>query len=535
MVEHTKAPVVAVAALPRLPLELVHARAGRHRAQPASSHGVRGVVLDDTAPSGAFLLRSVSVLVDASDDARALGVVPGMRVVDAQLHAPALQLDVVHQDALAAELSVVAEVLLACAPVVEPVAPQLTSGLPMAAVALDLSGMVRPVARILLDVQRACARLGHAAAVVASPGTRLSLALALDLARRTPDARLEVRPHEVPAALAALPVDALALPGELAASLHALGARTAADVARLLPRGGVERLGASAKPLLDVLEARHLPLRGVRPAERVVERIELEHPILEVEPLLFVLAPLCSRLCIRARARRERVAEVALTLARKRAEPVVLVVAFPQPLADDKAVLRALQVQLERAALEGPVDALTLEATRLAHRAPQQLALEPGARAEVLAEDALHGLLAELTAELGQGRVGCLTLTDAPVPERMTRLAWPAPAPLRMASSENKRSRRRTPASSQEAHLATAQGRFLAGWPWPLRMLDAPVRLHADTPVIERELLGVLEGGLGPGNRYERAYVVLTCADGRRALALLDDETGEVWLQGWFD
>lgn len=494
---------------------------------------VRGMIVDDARPGGPpFVLRSVSVLVDATRAARDQGVQPGMRVLDAQRWSPMIALDVVSRARLEQELAVVAEVLLTCSPVVEPLLPATWSGLPMAAIALDLSGMVRPVPRILVDVQRACARLGHDAAVVASPGTRLSLALARDLARRDPRARLEVRADDVPQALASLSVDALELPAELAASLAALGARTAADVARLLSRGGVERLGAAARRVLEVIEARPTPLRGIAPPVRLVEGLELEHPVIALEPLSFLLSALASRVCVRARARRQRVAEVTLVLGRKRGEPTPLAVAFPDPLVDDKAMLRALTVRLERISLGGPVDSLSLEATRLARRGPQQLSLEPSARAEVRAEEALQGLLAEMAAELGPERVGCLVVTDEPLPERMTRLAWPAPPPpLRPPAPERRRPRK----TGSLPEGVTTGGRFLAGWPWPLRLLERPVRIGRDLPIAEKELFGVLEGDDREDRPFARSYLMLTFADGRRALGLFDDELEELWLHGWFD
>lgn len=522
-----KDPIIAVAALPRLPSECL---GGGARARDDE---VRGVIVDDSRPGGPpFVLRSVSVVVDATRAARDQGVAPGMRVLDAQRWTPMIALDVVPRARLDEELAVVAEVLLACSPIVEPLPPATWSGLPMAAVALDLSGMVRPIPRILMDVQRACARLGHEAAVVASPGTRLSLALARDLARRDPRARLEVKAPDVPQALASLPVDALELPADLAASLSALGARTAADVARLLPRGGVERLGSAVRSVLEVIEARPSPLRGIAPPIRLVEALELEHPVTSLEPLLFLLNALANRVCIRARARRQRVAEVTLVLARKRGEPTSLAVAFPDPIVDDKAMLRALSVRLERTSLGGPIDAVSLEATRLARRGPQQLSLEPGARAEVRAEEALQGLLAEMAAELGPERVGCLVVTDDSLPEHMTRLAWPAPPPPpRPPAPERRRPRKTDPLPPG----VTTGGRFLAGWPWPLRLLERPVRIGRDLPISQKELFGVLEGEDREDHPYARSYMVLTFADGRRALGLVDEELEELWLHGWFD
>ncbi len=501
---------------------------------------MRAVVVDEgKAP---FVLRSVSVLVDATAGARALGVRPGMRVLDAQRHAPSLVVDVVEGARLAAELAVVAEVLLACSPVVEPVLPAAWTGLPMACVALDLQGMVRPVARILTDVRRACARLGHAAVVVASPGTRLSLALARAVSVEGQPRRqsLVVEAGGVERVLAALPVRALDLSAGMAAQLQALGAATAADLVRLLPKGGVERLGADAGAILDTVGARRTPLRGIAPPERLVEALDLEHPLTALPPLSFLLNNLCNRLCIRARAQRQRVAEVRLTLRAspvggRRRDPRGVDVAFPDPLANPRALLRALTTRLERVSLEDPVDHVALEALRLARRGPRQLALPHvhGAEgAEEKAADALVSLLAEMSAELGADRVGCLVVTDDPLPERMTRLAWPPPPPPPRPAAPERRRPRKVPPLAEGA--VTRGGRFLAAWPWPLRLLPRPAR-PSFSGVARRELLGVLEGEDKADQPYARTYELVVLADGRRALLLVDDELDEEWVCGWFD
>lgn len=531
--------VVAVVALPRLPSEVVTSSTGTTSSTQGHTGytGMRGVVVDEVGAS--FVLRSVLTLVDAGDEARALGVLPGMRIIDAQVHAPTLALDVVRRSRIDDELRVVAEVLLACAPIVQPFAPATWTKMPMAAVALDLTGMARAVDKVLVDVQRACARLGHKAVVAASPGTRLSFALARALARANGQGRsdvstLYIKPRDVPRALTRLPLESLGLSADLAAQLSALGARSAGDIERLLPRGAVERLGAESKAVLDIVGARYAPLRALVPPERIVERMDLDHPLADVEPLMFVLNNLCNRVCMRARGRGLRIAEVSLSLERRRGEGLLIGVAFPDALLDEKAMLRSLQVRLERTSLGGPIDRVALEVLRLTRRAPRQLSLEPGAAAGVRAEDALAGLLAEMAQEIGPERVGCLVVTDDALPERMTKLAWPAPPPppARPPAPERRRPRN-VPALPADA--VTSGGRFLAGWPWPLRLLPRPVRMGRDLRVVSREALFVLEGDDRLDQPYARAYQLLAFTDGRRALGLFDEEAEETWLHGWFD
>ncbi len=519
-----RAPVVAVVALPRLASEVVGVR-----------EGVRVVVVDEGTSPGRFVVRAVMPLMDASDGARVLGVAPGMRILDAQVHAPSLAIDVVTRARIDNELLLVAEALLACAPIVQPL--PASCGLPLAAIALDLTGL-RAIERVIVEVQRTCARLGHRALVAASPGTRLSLALAHALALARPAAEgvlwsgtLVVKHADIERVLARLPLDALGLSRELAASLAALGARTAADVRALLPKGGVERLGVEVRALLDVVTARYAPLRPLVPPERLIEELELEHPLSELEPLVFVLSALCNRMCMRAHGRGQRLAEVQLTLEGRGRDRVVLTLAFPAALLEDKVLLRSLHMRLEQTSLGGPIDKVVLEATRLSRSAARQLPLQAGAAAAVRAEDALTGLLAEMAAELGAERVGCLVVTNDPLPERMTRLQWPVPAPPERVPAHP---RRRSRPPLQEGEL-TSGGRFLAGWPWPLRLLQQPERLQHELAVTGRASLGILEGFDREDRPYARVYQQLSFADGRRALGLWDEELQETWLHGWFD
>lgn len=517
---------VAAVAFPHLPLELARLPAGSGAAAPCA------VVVDPE--EGDFLIRSVTPLVDATLEARAAGVRPGMRVLDAQRHEPMLQVHAVKRRQLDAALRLLAESLLLHAPGAEPVPLEVrASAAPIAAVLLDVRNLPG-LGKALLDARRTCARLGHEAVIVAAAGKRTALALARQQALACWSApvvearRAVVLLDNVEQALARLSVDALDLPAPLAAQVKALGVHSARELSRLLHRGGVERLGAEARAVLGTLFSRTEPIRSVVPQERLVESLDLEHPLIDTEPLAFVLKPLALRVVVRARARRQRVAEVELSLRHRRHAPTALRVAFPAPILDELTLVRALMVRLERVALPCPIEGLDLEATALVDGNARQLALDPKARVEERADELLGGLIAELAAELGTERVGCLAVQGDPWPERMTALAWPAPPPPTPPPAP----RRRRPRPSHTLPH-TRGGRFLASWPWPVRLLPEPERVRL--PVARRELLGVLEGQRADDTPYQRVYVLLVLDDGRRALGLYDEETEELRLQGWFD
>lgn len=522
----TRSPIaVAAVALPHLPVEL--ARLPADGAAAAAS----GVVVDPG--DGAFAIRSVTPLVDATAEARAVGVRPGMRVLDAQRVLPMLQIVAVARARLDAELSFVAEALLLHAPGAEPVPLEVRAAAPIAAVLLDVRNLPR-LGNTLVDVRRSCARLGHDAVIVAAAGKRTALALARQQALAAwrahvvDERRAVVVVQDDARALARLPVAALGLPAPLAAQVGALGVETARDLQRLLDRGGVERLGEHARGVLASLCSRTEPIRSVTPPARLVEEQDLEHPLADTEPLAFVLKPLALRVVMRARARRRRVAEVELCLRHRRAAPTALRVAFPAPILDETTLLRALVVRLEQVTLPLPVEGVLLEATRLVDGNARQLALDPRARVEQRAGELVQGLVAEMAAELGPAHVGCLVVGSDPWPERMSALAWPAPPPPALPPVPKRRRPRPRPTLPH-----TVGGRFLASWPWPVRLLDAPVRVML--PVVKRELLGVLEGQRADDTPYARVYLLLVLEDGRRALGLWDQETEETLVQGWFD
>lgn len=526
---------IAVCALPRIAASLAGVINSEHSVV---------VVVGDASNDG--VVRPMWRLIDASDHARARGVVPGQRVMDAQRFAPDLQVRVVDEQRLRHELQAVAEVLLSLSPVVEPLWARPTVAWPCHAVAVDVTGLPRPPMRLLSDIARAVATAGHRSMVALSSSKALSLAVAKDLAYR-PGPRALVQVPSAAAARARLALRSLDLDVDLADSLEQTGVRTVADLCPLLAQGLVGRLGAAAKSVLPLLadddaidhSADNDGVVPFRPSEVVGASRDLEEPITAVEPLLFVLRPLVESIVRRLSARAERLIELSVLLGRRRHEPVVLSIAFPNATDDITVLVRVLKTRVE-ALFAGRIDdvephllvdgfdRLTLVARRTAKAKALQLGLLHDESAGV-PENIAH-LLAELTAEHGANRVGVLTTTQKPLPEQMTTLSWP-PAPD-ISSDDVPRRRRPRPVPTD---VRTRRGRFMAGWPWPLRLLPRPQPLGAlEVDVVERALFAHLEGGDAAGP-WRRHYTVLTLRDGRRALALVDDEAGDTFLQGWFD
>ena len=533
--------LIAVCALPRLAATV----AGIVRVDRSVAVVVDSGQLGDT-------VRPIHRLVDASDHARARGVCAGQRLLDAQRHAPDLQAKIVNEKLLRAEVIALAEVLLALSPIVEPLLPRDRVAMPVFAIAVDVTGLPRSPARIMSDLARATASVGHRSVVALSTSKALSLAVARDMVFRP--GHYKHGAVEVTAQIRdGVAIDALDVDLGLVDSLRATGVRTLADLRPLIDQGLVTRLGSATRAVLPLLadddqvddaEADRDGVIPWRPTEVVGASRELEHPITSTEPLLFVLRPLVETIVRRLQARGERLLELAVLLGRRGREPAVVELTFPTATGDISVILRVLAARLdaffiahsehveqaEDHLLAAGIDRLTMVARRTAKAQARQLGLIGDDDGDVIPE-AVAQLLAELTAEHGASRVGVLTTTRASFPEDMDVLAWPPLPPLDVLEVPRRRRPRPVPLDHR-----TREGRFTAGWPWPLRLLPRPRPLTASVlaDVVDSTLFAVLQGDdtRGPWRRH---YRVLTLTDGRRALVLVDDEAGDTELQGWFD
>lgn len=522
-------------------------------------------------------------VLDASDVALGRGVRPGQRVIDAQLHAPDLQVVVVDGELLVRETRGITELLYRHAPACEPLVPVERACLPFFAVVVDTAGVPLAPARLQAELARTVAQAGHRAVIASSSSRALSLAVAKDMAARPsrwgratlvvddrgPD-RLDVRAR----ARARLAIESLDIDRDIVADLRAAGIATAHDLVPLLRSGLVERLGAVARRVLPVLvdatDAADVDdvVTPWRPPELVVAQRDLEHEVTTLEPLLFVLRPLVQDVLRRLEARGARLLELIVALARRAAPTAEIVVAFPAATHDAAVVVRVLQARLERAFAQERVGhdgvrGIMLCASRTTTARARQLEVTPHAASASassstssstsssasssapstrLADDAVQGLIAELHAELGEGRVGFLRPTRAPLPEHMTALRGPVGGAIDrdddgdddddlVAGQATKPRRRPRPVVLDPR---TAHGRFAVGWPWPLSVLPARERFVGQGDVVDDRLFCRLDGVDAHGP-YEREYRVVVLADGRRALCSCDRETGERWLCGWFD
>lgn len=249
-------------------------------------------------------------------------------------------------------------------------------------------------------------------AIASNPDT------AILLARNFPGVTL-VSPGDEHFKLASIPLECLfahdpVLDSALLDILHRWGLKTCEDLAALPERGVAERLGQPGIYLRALAcGAIHRPLRVLPPATKYEERMELEHPLHLLEPLLFllgrVLAELCSRL--RSQSQAARLLETRLELDSHKLYRCEL--EFPVPLEESQTMLKLLHLHLERHPPEAAVVAFTLRVEPTAPRRIQNgIFLPPTPPA-----DKLQITLARIAAMVGQENVGAPLLLNTHRPD----------------------------------------------------------------------------------------------------------------------
>ncbi len=198
-----------------------------------------------------------------------------------------------------------------------------------------------------------------------------------------------------------------------------------------------ERLGQEG-PRLQQL-ARGTALRTLVPVEELMrfeEAIELEHPIVLLEPLAFLLNRLLDQLCARLGSRALSTQELRLTLdlesfmSRNQPSTIshqqfVRTLRLPLPMLDPKVFLKLLQLDLNAHPPGAPIVKIHLAADPARPRSAQGgLFLPPTPEPEKL-----ELTLARIASLVGVSKVGALELLDTHHPEgfRMQRFVAEAP------------------------------------------------------------------------------------------------------------
>jgi len=504
------------------------------------------------------------------------GVRPGQRVAEAQATLAELSIQKVSFASVDEALGRVAEVCLGLGTTaairLRPEKPDddasrgPSGDAPFDTVFLDVTGAAHLVGgeEALVDEHaERIDKLGHNAQIAIACGPRIARALARFatspalLAGRS----IVVRKNPVPSVLATsgasvlgpLPLHALPLSTEIIGFFGRLGIFNVEALIKLPRAELTPRLGHRALEVLELCSGRDaLPLVPYAPPRTLEEESTFEDGTASVEPLLFILRAMTSRIAARLAARGEACLSLEMTIPLDRSivklkdparEPSIsLTIELPSALSEANDLHRALKAKLERVEFFAPAVGVRLYVSQIIAAKQVQIDLS---RDKTVRPDALPTLLAELSAEIGQERVGVLAVLDAHRPEARSRLV-----PLKDLDAKALREE-----ASDDEDEAT--------YPEPTRLFDPPVpigkvaknaviavdqRLYAIEHVrFVMRLDGVEWWTSAPASRdYGLAWLVpgappaktgKTTEGPARAPAMawifVDRSTGEGYLQGW--
>ena len=349
-------------------------------------------------------------IASASEEAIRLGVRRGHTVAEARSLCASLAVHVASPALEEATRAALLDAALSCSPraELEPRCAGAYAG--EAAVCADASG-VTPIfggeAGFATALTQRAAALGLPARVaVASSRSTARIA-----ARRIAGdgETLLLAPGDEAEFLAPLPIDVLDPDDALAERLTRFGVHTVRDLLRLPRASLAARLGPAAVAL-GLLARGHcaLPPPGAPAEALVAEALDLEHPAERLEPLLFALQALLSRLLARLEVRHLACDELALSLELAGGGRDARRIGVSAPTRELRVLVRLVAQSLESRPPHAAVQCARLETRGVPLRRDQlDLFRPPGP-----APGALAPALAELASLCGAARVGAPAVAD---------------------------------------------------------------------------------------------------------------------------
>jgi protein ImuB len=484
------------------------------------------------------------VISSVNDAARRIGVRAGQTVADARARVANLVVRGVTKQALRLALGRVAEVMLAFAPTTS-----IDSGdasAPKDTVWIDLTGSAHLCGgeeAMLMEMASRARDLGHRARVAIADGPRLAKAVAV----YGPIPETLVSASQGKEMLRGFPLDTLPLSRDRVVWLNRLGLWTVGDLTKLPSESLASRLGERWREALDLAMGRDgAPLVRYEPPSVPTEHATWDEPVESIEPLLFALRGMVSRLSARLEGRGEAAQSLELfspydsSIAKLRGiegDPkpgLSFRIDLPSPLAHKNDLFRVLKSKLEHSELGAPVTGLTVSAALLTHAPKMQLCLGGDATTQIDPR-AMAILLAELSAEMGPENLGVLELAPVHRPEARTHLV-----PIEdMSASPSAGSRATAPVVSSDVEFPT---RLLAK-----PVLFEPMQGHGLTVSIDNQLFTVestrhsmrldqVEWWTSSPVCRDYARVWLTSGVRNvQAWVFTDRVTGRVFLHGYYD
>ncbi len=261
-------------------------------------------------------------------------------------------------------------------------------------------------------------RSGHERKLEANLAIAANIDTAVLLARHSPGVTL-AGPGEERGRLAAIPLTALLthdipVDPKLLDILRRWGLKTCEELAALPEDGVAERLGVAGVYLRNLAcGAIQRPLRIPASVTSYEERIELEHPLHLLEPLLFLLGSTLGDLCRRLRSQSMAARALETQLELEQNKTYRSKIEFPVPLEESPALLKLLQLYLECHPPEAPVVAFTLRIKPAAPKRIQHGFFVPPAPPA----DKLQLTLARIAGMVGKENVGTPALLNTHRPD----------------------------------------------------------------------------------------------------------------------
>jgi protein ImuB len=211
-----------------------------------------------------------------------------------------------------------------------------------------------------------------------------------------------------------LDISALPLTEEMAQVFESWGIYTLDQLAELPENGLAERFGPHGVYLQQLARgAIHRPLKIFQPETAYEDRIELDHPVSLLEPLLFLIARLLNHQCARLLSNAMASNEVTLRLELENRAEHIRTLHLPVPMRESKPLLKLLQMDLEAHPPAAPTIALVLSLKPVHPRTIQTGIFLP----VTPAPDKLELTLARIRGIVGENNVGIPQLLDTHHPQ----------------------------------------------------------------------------------------------------------------------
>lgn len=250
--------------------------------------------------------------------------------------------------------------------------------------------------------------------------------LAARLAAARPHSPNVVSPGGEAEFLAPLPLAELTPQAKTLHLLESWGIQSLGELAQLPSAEVISRLGSEGQALHSIArgEDPH-PLVPRQPPPDFREGMELEWPLINLEPFIFVARSALERLTRRLSSSGLACERLEIALELEDTGRQARVITLPAPTRDIKTLLTLLRLHLEAQPPQAPILSFELVAHPDRPRRAQLTLFGP----EVLSPDKLATTVARLFALLGDGRVGSPRTVDGHRPERFALVPYEPPPP----------------------------------------------------------------------------------------------------------